>query len=60
VGGVTAKKVRFKDPVPGTTPQLYQRVVLKGRVCRGLPGNIAVTVAGSPAEVFMCGGTCDD
>lgn len=58
VGGRTPKKVKFRDvATPGGNA--FTRLVLKGRVCGGLPGIITVTNPGAPPSVaFNCAFTC--
>lgn len=60
VGGVTAKKMKFKDPVPDTNPPRYRRVILKGRICQGLPGIIVVTTPDRVHSPFMCSEVCSN
>src|SRR6185436_20731638 len=61
VGGVTPKKIKFKDPDPGF-PGAFVRITLKKGVCRGLPGNIVITnpspapgVPAVPSQAFQIG-----
>ena len=58
VGGVTPKKVKFKDEVsPGQG--VFTRVNLKGGICDGLPGPIRITNPGAPpSEPFQCASSC--
>jgi hypothetical protein len=59
VGGVTPKKIKFKDVNPGTG--VAGRINLKGRVCNGLPGAIVVTNPGpngGPSAPFNCTERC--
>lgn len=58
VGGRTPKKIKFRDvATPGGND--FTRLVLKGRVCGGLPGIITVTNPGaSPSVAFNCAFTC--
>jgi hypothetical protein len=59
VGGVLPRKVRFKDPRAGT--DTFNRLILKGKVCKGLPGSIVVTnpgPGGVSSEPFNCVERC--
>lgn len=59
IGGVAPKKLKYKglDPVSGT----FTRIVVKGRVCEGLPGPIVYTPANGQASfVFSCAQSCRD
>ena len=57
VNGIFPRKLKFRDPVPGTND--FLRIRAKGRLCGGLPGSIVVI---NPAEVssqpFFCGLGC--
>ncbi|HXG68605.1 MAG TPA: hypothetical protein VNO70_26150 [Blastocatellia bacterium] len=56
VGGVAPKKIKFKDQ---SAPGVFNRVVLKGGVCQGLPGVIVVTLPdGKTAPTFQCNESC--
>ncbi|HVG21028.1 MAG TPA: hypothetical protein VNI02_18405 [Blastocatellia bacterium] len=60
VGGMSARKIKFKDPDP-SNPRVFRRVILKGRICQMLPGPIAViSPDGSSARSFFCGARCSD
>ncbi|MFP5264867.1 MAG: hypothetical protein ACLGJB_23505 [Blastocatellia bacterium] len=60
VGGVSPKKIKFKDPDP-SNPQTFRRVTLKGKVCQALPGAIIVASPdGSAARTFICSARCSD
>jgi hypothetical protein len=57
VGGVTPKRVKFKQPDP--TGTFYEKVIAKGRVCRGLPGAIIIRNPGEQvARAFQCNDVC--
>ncbi len=59
VGGVEPRKIKFKSPISGT--QAFGKLVLKGRVCQGLPGAIIVTNPGpngGPSQPLSCAKTC--
>jgi hypothetical protein len=56
VGGVQPKKVKFRDAVG---PDLFQTIVLKGKFCKGLPGQIVVDQPGDlPSVPFACSASC--
>lgn len=56
IGGFRAKKTRFRDSVAGN---LFTTIVLKGKVCRGLPGAVVVTSPTGTASVpFQCDASC--
>jgi hypothetical protein len=60
VGGITPREVNHKEP--SEEPDTYKRLVLKGRICRGLPGDIVVTNPGggrSPAP-YQCALSCEE
>ena len=57
IGGVTPKKLRFKDPDP--TSNSFRRMIAKGRVCDGLPGPIVYrSVSGQATVTFQCAESC--
>ncbi len=60
VGGITPKKLTFKDPIP-VEPDSFQIVVAKGsKLCNGLPGGIVITNAGGfPSPTFSCNERCE-
>lgn len=59
IGGVTPKKLKFKDPDP--TSNSFRRMIAKGRVCDGLPGLIVYrSVSGQAAVTFQCAATCQN
>jgi hypothetical protein len=58
VGGVIPKKTRLKDPMPISSFNLYQKAILKGKLCRGLPGTIVLTVPNRPGAEFSCAEQC--
>jgi hypothetical protein len=58
IGGVTARKIKFRDLETGKT-DTYTRITLKGRVCRGIPGNIIITNPNSlGSNPFFCNERC--
>ncbi|HJQ68697.1 MAG TPA: hypothetical protein VKA70_06980, partial [Blastocatellia bacterium] len=57
IAGQSPKKAKFKDPDAGSNT--FNRVTLKGRVCRNLPGIIIVTNPLSrPSSPFQCSERC--
>jgi hypothetical protein len=59
IGGVTPKKLKFKDSNPGNNS--FSRIIVKGRVCEGLPGPIVYTPAnGQRSFVFLCAASCQN
>jgi hypothetical protein len=59
IGGVTPKKLRFKEFDP--TNNSFNRIIVKGRVCDGLPGPIVYTPANGQASfVFLCAAACQN
>jgi hypothetical protein len=59
IAGVTPKKLKFKDPNPGNTS--FSRIIVKGRVCDGLPGPIVYTPANVQRSfVFLCAASCQN
>ncbi|HYP27981.1 MAG TPA: hypothetical protein VE262_14795 [Blastocatellia bacterium] len=57
IGGVSPKRLKLKDRQPGT--DFFFAVVAKGRVCRGLPGDIVVTFPnGRTSTPFRCFQIC--
>ncbi|MFP5262494.1 MAG: hypothetical protein ACLGJB_11370, partial [Blastocatellia bacterium] len=59
VGGVTPKKIKFKDIDTGSNA--FTRITVKKRICDGLPGAIVVTnpgTNGGPSQPFQCGERC--
>jgi hypothetical protein len=59
VGGVTPKKIKFKDIDTGSNS--FTRITVKKRICDGLPGAIIVTnpgTNGGPSQPFQCGERC--
>lgn len=53
IGGVHPRKVKFKDFNPGNNT--FSRMILKGRLCDNLPGNIVYARPdGSPSRPFLC------
>ena len=59
IGGVRPKKLKFKDFDP--TSDSFNRIIVKGRVCDGLPGPIVYTPANGQASfVFLCAASCQN
>jgi hypothetical protein len=59
LGGVSPKKIKFKDVVPGSTGT-FTRITLKKKICKSLPGVIVVTNPGVAASApFQCTETCN-
>ena len=59
IGGVTAKKLKFKDFDPASNS--FSRIIVKVRVCDGLPGPIVYTPASGQASfVFLCAASCQN
>jgi hypothetical protein len=60
VGDISARNIKFKDPDPSNS-QAFGRVILKGKVCKGLPGAIVIVQPdGSQMPPFFCGLSCSD
>lgn len=58
IGGVTPKKIKFKEPDEGNSGA-FRRLVLKGRVCSGLPGVIVISTPGvGQGPGFQCNQSC--
>lgn len=59
IGGVTAKKLKFKDFDAANNS--FNRIIVKGRVCDGLPGPVVYTPANGQAPfVFQCSASCQN
>lgn len=57
VGGKKPKKIRFEDFQAGSNS--FNRLVLKGRFCGGLPGAVVITnPGGKAASPFQCDKSC--
>ena len=57
IRGVPPKKVKLKDFDPGTNT--FFKMILKGRLCENLPGNIVyVRPDGAAAQPFQCSERC--
>ncbi|HEX5732606.1 MAG TPA: hypothetical protein VF131_07200, partial [Blastocatellia bacterium] len=57
VNGVSPKKVKAKDSQTGTNT--FNRLTLKGRLCRNVPGIIVVTnPGGRSSQPFQCNERC--
>ncbi|HKP86861.1 MAG TPA: hypothetical protein VJZ26_12230 [Blastocatellia bacterium] len=60
IGGITPKKVQFKDAEPGN-PGAFTRIKAKKGVCRGIPGIIIVSSLNRPPSTpFFCHKICPD
>jgi hypothetical protein len=60
VGGVSAKKIKFKDPDP-SNPHVFRKVTLKGKFCRGLPGPVViVSPDGTATQPALCSASCSE
>jgi hypothetical protein len=58
IGGQTPRKIKFQDLEAGKT-DTFTRITLKGRVCRGVPGNIVITNPNSNGSTpFFCNERC--
>lgn len=55
INGVSPKKVKEKDRID---PQTFGKLIIKGRVCKNLPGNIVVTNPGGAPTAFQCDAGC--
>lgn len=59
IGGVTPKKLKFKDFDSASSS--FNRIVVSGRVCDGLPGSVVYTPAnGQSSVVFLCAASCQN
>jgi hypothetical protein len=59
IGGVTPKKLKFKDKNPGSST--FSRIVAKGRLCNALPGPVVYTdISGFRAVPFICAERCSN
>jgi hypothetical protein len=60
IGGVTPKKLKFRNPQPGNGPFVFT-ILAKGKVCRALPGFIVVfdPLSGLAGQ-FNCNLQCPD
>ena len=57
IGGVSPKRLKLKNRQPGT--DFFLDVVAKGRVCKGLPGDIVITFpSGRVGAPFRCFEIC--
>ncbi len=57
VNGVSPKKVKFKNSIGSG---LFEKLILKGRVCGNLPGALVVTDPGKPSHTFQCVAACQN
>jgi hypothetical protein len=62
VGGITPRKIRFKDELPGS-PGTFRRVTLKKGICRALGNGGQVQIInplprGGPSAIFLCNERC--
>ena len=59
IGGMAAKKLKFKDFDAANNS--FSRIIVKGRVCEGLPGPIVYTPSNGQASfVFLCAASCQN
>jgi hypothetical protein len=57
IGGVTPKKIKPQDRDAATG--MFQSIVVKKKVCNGLPGNVVITdAAGATVSSFFCNQSC--
>jgi hypothetical protein len=57
VGGKSPKKMKMRDETQEAN--IYSKIILRGRICAGLPGMIAVLNPNGALSVpFHCGETC--
>jgi hypothetical protein len=57
IGGVTPKKIKPQDRDAATG--MYQSILVKKKVCNGLPGNVVIKdAAGATVSSFICNQTC--
>jgi len=56
IGGLTPKKLKFKDF--DATKNSFNKIVVKGRVCDGLPGAIVYSFPDGPSLTFFCSANC--
>jgi hypothetical protein len=58
IGTVEPRKIKFRDAEAGNAGA-FTRVTLKGKVCRGIPGNIVITNPNSAGSFpFFCNERC--
>jgi hypothetical protein len=58
IGTFAPRKIKFRDPEAGN-PDAFTRVTLKGKVCRGIPGNVVITNPNSAGSTpFFCNERC--
>jgi hypothetical protein len=58
ISGLSPRKIKFRDLETGKTDS-FTRITLKGKVCRGIPGNIVVTNPNSAGSTpFFCNERC--
>jgi hypothetical protein len=60
ISGTLFPKVKFRKP-DSANPGRFTKVIVKGRVCRELPGAIVITNAGVnefPRDPFQCNHAC--
>ncbi len=59
IGGVKPKSLKFKEP-DTDNPAMFHTVIVKGKMCKGLPGMIVVKDRDEKTtEAFACNQTCD-
>jgi hypothetical protein len=57
IGGVTPKKIKPQERDAATG--MYQSILVKKKVCNGLPGNVVIKdAAGATVSSFFCNQTC--
>jgi hypothetical protein len=58
IGGITPKKLKFKNADPGD-PGAFRIIIAKGRVCNGLPGVVIITnLSEISSPPFFCNAMC--
>lgn len=58
IGGITPKKLKFKNADPGD-PGAFRTIIAKGRICNGLPGaTIIINPNEPPSIAFFCNQIC--
>jgi hypothetical protein len=55
INSISPKKIKPKASIG---PDTFGKLILKGRVCDNLPGNIVVTNPGTPPATFQCAASC--
>jgi hypothetical protein len=58
VGGIAPKKIKYKSET-SAGQGIFSRLVLKGKLCSGLPGEVIITNSNAPPSVpFRCDSRC--